>query len=108
MSDQSTLNGNFTLMRSVADTADARAGELRTLLGRFISDMLSVPPSVWDGLAAREFRTVVDRWNAESGRLCTALERIAETLRGNAGGLGSAGDRHADRIAAVGRNLGGR
>ena len=43
----------------------------------------SVPATVWGGAAAARFREVVDRWDAESSTLYTALQRIAENIRLN-------------------------
>lgn len=108
MDPTNALRSDFTLMAAVADLADARSGELRMSLTRFGNDMLAVPPAVWGGAAAHQFRAVMARWNRESGQLCAALSAIATTLRGNAAGLGEASRGHADRIAAVGAELPGR
>jgi WXG100 family type VII secretion target len=100
-----TLNTDFDLMRSVADTTDARNDEIRATLQAFIARMSNTPPSVWGGLAAGRFKEVVDRWNAESLRLYHVLHRIAETIRHNEAALRDAGQDHASRIAAAGGNL---
>jgi uncharacterized protein YukE len=48
---------------------------------------------------------VVDRWNTESLRLHTALQRIAETIRYNEQTLREATEGHAQRLGAVGDHL---
>jgi WXG100 family type VII secretion target len=100
-----TLSTDFDLMRSVADTTDARNEEIRATLQAFIGRMTNVPPSVWGGLAAGRFKEVMDRWNAESMRLYHVLHTIAETIRHNEAMLQEAGQNHADHIAAAGGNL---
>jgi WXG100 family type VII secretion target len=100
-----TLSTDFDLMRSVADTTDARNDEIRATLQAFIGRMSNTPPSVWGGLAAGRFKEVVDRWNAESTRLYHVLHRIAETIRHNEATLREAGHDHAQRIGAAGGNL---
>lgn len=99
------LNTDFELMGSVAGAIDARNEEIRAMLHAFIGRMSSVPPEVWGGVAAARFREVVDRWNAESLKLHTALQRIAETMRRNREALLTAADAHSARIAAVGTTL---
>jgi uncharacterized protein YukE len=47
----------------------------------------------------------VDRWNAESAKLHTALQRIAETMRVNERSLREAAESHSHQIGAVGTNL---
>lgn len=71
------------------------------MLGAFMGQMTSVPPSVWGGVAAVRFRDVVECWNAESTRLHTALGRIADTMRLNERALRDAADTHSQRIAAT-------
>lgn len=100
-----TLSTDFDLMRSVADTTDARNEEIRTMLRAFIGRIGNVPPTVWGGPAALRFKEVVDRWNAESMRLYHVLRTIADTIRHNAATLGEAGQNHAHHIAAAGGNL---
>jgi WXG100 family type VII secretion target len=100
-----TLSTDFDLMRSVADTTDARNEEIRATLQAFIGRMTNVPPSVWGGLAAGRFKEVMDRWNAESMRLYHVLHTIAETIRQNEATLREAAQNHAHHIAAVGGNL---
>jgi WXG100 family type VII secretion target len=100
-----TLGTDFDLMRSVASTTDARNEEIRSMLQAFIGRMSSVPSSVWGGLAAAQFKDVVDRWNAESMRLYNVLHTIAETIRHNEAALHEAGQNHAHHIAAVGGTL---
>ncbi|MBW0012923.1 WXG100 family type VII secretion target [Mycobacterium sp.] len=105
MGTTNTLSTDFDLMRSVADTTDARNEEIRAMLQTFIGRMSSVPPSVWGGAAAARFRDVLDRWNAESMRLYGVLHTIAQTIRQNEAILREAGQAHAHRIAATGGNL---
>jgi ESAT-6 family protein len=105
MGTPNTLSTDFDLMRSVADTTDARNEEIGAMLQAFIGRISSVPQSVWGGLAAARFKDVVDRWNAESMRLYHVLHTIAETIRHNETVLQEAGQNHADHIAAVGGNL---
>lgn len=100
-----SLNTDFDLMTAVAGKIDARNEEIRAMLGSFIGRMSSVPPSVWGGVAATRFRDVVDRWNAESTKLYTALQRIAETMRYNEQTLREAADSHSHQIGAVATNL---
>jgi WXG100 family type VII secretion target len=100
-----TLNTDFDLMRSVAAAADSRNDEIRSLLQGFITRMESVPPTVWGGLAAARFKTVVAHWNNESTRLCHALAGIADTIRNNEHDLREAAHQHSQRIAAVTADL---
>jgi WXG100 family type VII secretion target len=100
-----TLSTDFDLMRSVADTTDARNEEIRAMLQGFIGRMTGVPHSVWGGLAAGRFKDVMDRWNAESVRLYHVLHTIAETIRHNEATLQEAAQNHAHHIAAAGGNL---
>jgi WXG100 family type VII secretion target len=95
------LNTDLDVMTAVSGRIDARNEEVRAMLGAFMGQMSSVPPSVWGGVAATRFRDVVDRWNAESIKLHTALARIAETMRGNEHALRDAADAHSARIAAT-------
>ncbi|TFV54843.1 WXG100 family type VII secretion target [Mycobacterium sp. PS03-16] len=99
------LTTDFELMGTVAGAIDARNEEIRAMLHTFIGRMTSVPPEVWGGVAATRFREVVDRWNAESLKLHTALQRIAETMRSNQQTLLAAADAHSAQIAAVGTTL---
>lgn len=99
------LTTDFDLMRSVANTMDARNDEIRSMLQAFIARMGGVPPSVWGGPAAARFQAVVDRWNAESLRLYDVLHAIAETVRHNEATLREAGQDHARHISAAGGNL---
>ena len=96
-----TLSTDFDLMRSVAAAADTRNDEIRDLLHGFITRMESVPPTVWGGLAATRFQTVVAHWNTESRRLSQALAGIADTIRNNEHQLREAAQLHAQRIGAV-------
>jgi len=100
-----SLNTDLDLMTAVAGKIDTRNDEIRAMLQSFIGRMVSVPPSVWGGVAAARFRDVVDRWNAESTKLHTALQRIAETMRVNEGSLREAAESHSRQIDAVGTNL---
>ncbi len=100
-----SLNTDFALMTKVAAATDARSAEVRGLLQGFIARMTAVPPSVWSGAAATAFRDVVERWNIESTRLCTALDAIAETIRTNELSLRDAADQHAQRVAATAAEL---
>jgi ESAT-6 family protein len=95
------LNTEFDLMTSVASKTDACNEEIRTMLQLFIGQMTSVPQSVWGGIAASRFRDVVERWNTESLKLHTALERIAETIRHNEQTLRAASESHSHQIGAV-------
>jgi WXG100 family type VII secretion target len=99
------LNTDFQVMTAVAATIDARNDEIRAILHAFIGRMSGVPASVWGGAAATRFRDIVDRWNAESVKLHTALQRIAETIRHNERTLQEAADGHSQRIGAVATNL---
>ena len=96
-----TLSADFDLMRTAAAAADTRNDEIRVLLQGFITRMESVPPTVWGGLAAARFRTVVAHWNSESTRLSHALGGIADTIRNNEHELREAAQLHAQRIADV-------
>ncbi|MBY0442983.1 MAG: WXG100 family type VII secretion target [Mycobacteriaceae bacterium] len=96
-----TLSTDFDVMRSAANAIDVGNDEIRIMLQAFIGRVSAVPPSVWGGLAAARFTSVVDRWNAESIRLCRALRVIAETIRHNEAALRAAGQNHAQHIAAV-------
>ena len=100
-----SLNTEFDLMTAVAGKIDARNEEIRAMLQSFIGRMISVPPSVWGGVAATRFRDVVDRWNAESTKLHVALQEIAETMRINERALREAAESHSHQIGAVGTNL---
>jgi WXG100 family type VII secretion target len=100
-----SLNTDFDLMTAVAAKIDTRNEEIRAMLQSFIGRMTSVPPSVWGGVAATRFRTVVDRWNDESMKLHLALQQIAETIRANERTLREAAESHAHRIGAVGTTL---
>ena len=100
-----SLNTDFELMTAVAGQIDARNEEIRAMLQSFIGQMSSVPPSVWGGVAAMRFRDVVDRWNAESVKLHSALQRIGETMRHNEQTLREAGETHSHQIGAVATNL---
>lgn len=101
----SALSTDLELMRSVAATTDARNEEIRAALQAFIGRISSVPPSVWGGVAANQFKEVIDRWNVESTKLYHALHSIAETIRYNEAMLREAGEGHAHRIAAAGGHL---
>lgn len=100
-----SLNTDFDLMATVAGKIDARNDEIRAMLQSFIGRMVSVPPSVWGGVAATRFRDVVDRWNAESTKLHIALQGIAETMRVNERALREAAESHSHQIGAVGTNI---
>jgi WXG100 family type VII secretion target len=102
---QGVLNTDFALMQSVATATDTRAAEIRTVLQGFIGRMATVPPSVWNGMAAMRFKDVVDRWNSESNRLCHALDTIAETIRYNERALQEAAAQHAQQIGASAADL---
>jgi WXG100 family type VII secretion target len=99
------LNTDFDLMAAVAAKTDAHNEEIRGMLQSFIGRMGSVPPSVWGGVAATRFHDVVDRWNAESMKLHTALQRIAETIRINQQTLLEATESHSHQIGSVATNL---
>lgn len=77
------------------------------MLGGFIGRVSTVPASVWSGPAATRFRDVVERWNAESARLCQTLDAIAETIRGNERILRDAALAHATRIDSIGSEVRG-
>ena len=100
-----TLSADFDLMRTAAAAADSRNDEIRVLLQGFITRMESVPPTVWGGLAAARFKTVVAHWNNESTRLSHALSGIADTIRNNEYELREAAQLHAQRIADVTASL---
>lgn len=100
-----TLNTDLDLMTAVAAKTGERNEEIRAMLQTFIARMGSVPPSVWGGVAAARFQGVVDRWNAESLRLYTALQRISETIRQNQQTLRDAAETHSHQIGAVATNL---
>jgi WXG100 family type VII secretion target len=100
-----TLGTDFGLMSNAAAATEARGEEVRGLLRTFIADMTAVPPTVWSGAAASTFRDVVERWNAESMRLCAALEAIAETIRANESALRAAAERHAQALGAATADL---
>ena len=95
------LTTDLGLMTTVAGTIDGRNEDIRAMLQSFIGRMSDVPPTVWGGVAAVRFREVVDRWDAESLKLYTALNRIAETMRGNQHTLGAAADAHSHQIGAA-------
>jgi WXG100 family type VII secretion target len=99
------LSTDFALMRSAADATDARSAEIRTLLQGCIGRLSAVPPSVWGGAAAARFKDVVDRWNAETVKLCHSLDTIAATIRHNEKTLQDAGHQHAQQIAAAAADL---
>ena len=104
---QDRLTTDFALMRDVAAATDSRSAEIRALLQTFIGRVGAVPASVWSGPAASRFRDVVDRWNAESARLCQALDAIAETVRVNERALHDGALAHESRIGAVGADVRG-
>jgi WXG100 family type VII secretion target len=101
----SALNTDLELMHSIAGQIDTRNEEIRSMLGTFLGRVCSVPASVWGGAAAVRFRDVVDRWNAESMTLHTALERIAETIRLNERTLREAADGHSQQIGTVSNQI---
>ena len=96
-----TLSTDFALMSVAATATEARSAEVRGLLHTFIGRMTAVPPTVWSGAAAIVFKDVLERWNAESQRLCTALDAIAETIRNNERGLREAAQRHAQSLGST-------
>jgi WXG100 family type VII secretion target len=100
-----SLSTDFDLMTTVAGKIDARNDEIRAMLQSFIGQMISVPPSIWGGVAASRFRDVVDRWNGESTKLHTALQSIAETMRLNERALREAAEGHSQQIGAVGTGI---
>lgn len=99
------LSTDFALMAHAAAATDARSAEVRGLLHTFIARMAAVPPTVWSGASAVVFRDVVDRWNSESIRLCTALDGIAETIRRNEAALREAAQHHAQHLGAAAAEL---
>ena len=99
------LTTDFALMHTVAEATDARSAEIRALLQSCIGRLSAVPPSVWGGVAATRFKDVVDRWNAESVKLCHSLDNIAVTIRHNEQTLREAGHQHAQQIGAVAADL---
>jgi ESAT-6 family protein len=99
------LSTDFALMHTVAEATDARSAEIRALLQSCIGKLSAVPPSVWGGAAAARFRDVVDRWNAESVKLCHSLDTIAATIRHNEQTLREAGQQHAQQIGTVAADL---
>jgi WXG100 family type VII secretion target len=99
------LTTDFELMTAVAGKTDARNEEIRAMLQSFIGRMAGVPQSVWGGVAAARFRDVVERWNAESLKLHSALQRIAETIRINERILREASESHSHQISSVAANL---
>lgn len=101
----SALSTDFALMQSAAQATETRCAEIRTLLQSCIGRLSAVPPSVWGGAAAARFRDVVDRWNAESVKLCHSLDSIAATIRHNEHTLREAGQQHAQQIASVSADL---
>ena len=100
-----TLSTDFALMHAAAEATDTRCAEIRALLQACIGRLTAVPPSVWGGAAATRFRDVVDRWNAESVKLCHSLDSIAATIRHNEQTLRDAGHQHAQQLAAVSADL---
>lgn len=100
-----SLGTDFDVMTTTATGIDTVNDDIRAMLQTFIGRMSSVPPSVWGGVAASRFRDVVDRWNGESVKLHTSLQRIAETIRYNERTLRDAADGHAHRLGGVGDNL---
>ena len=101
----SALTTDFDLMIAVASKTDARNDEIRAMLQSFIGAMSSVPPSVWGGVAAARFREVMERWNTESLKLHSALQRIAETIRDNERVLREVAETHSQRIGSVAASL---
>lgn len=95
------LTTDFEMMAAVAAAIDTRNEEVRAMLRAFIGRMTSVPSTVWGGAAAARFREVVDRWDAESMTLYTALQHIAETIRVNERTLRDVADAHAQSIATL-------
>lgn len=92
-------------MTTAAGRIDVVNDDIRAMLQTFIGRMSSVPPSVWGGAAALRFRDVVDRWNGESLKLHTALQRIAETIRYNERTLREAAEGHSQQLSAVADTL---
>lgn len=99
------MGADFEVLTTVAGKIDVLNDDIRATLQTFIGRMNSVPSSVWGGVAALRFHDVVDRWNSESLKLHTALQRIAETIRTNERTLREAADGHAQRLGGVGDNL---
>ncbi|AQA06107.1 hypothetical protein BVC93_03650 [Mycobacterium sp. MS1601] len=99
------MSTDFALMRAAADATDARNAEIRALLQGCIGRLHAVPPSVWGGAAAVRFRDVVDRWNAETTKLCHSLDTIAATIRHNEQTLQEAAHQHTQQIAAAATDL---
>ena len=104
-SSGAALATDLELMVSVAAKTDTRNDEIRAMLQSFIGAMSNVPPSVWGGAAAARFREVVERWNSESLKLHTALQRIAETIRDNQRVLADVADGHSQRIGSVAASM---
>ncbi|CAN5409123.1 type VII secretion system ESX-4 protein EsxU [soil metagenome] len=100
-----SLTTDFALMRAAAEATDTRSAEIRTLLQSCIGRLTAVPPSVWGGVAAARFKDVVDRWNAESVKLCHSLDSIAATIRHNEQTLRDASQQHAQQIAGASADL---
>lgn len=92
-------------MTTAAGRIDVVNDDIRAMLQTFIGRMSSVPLSVWGGVAALRFRDVVDRWNSESVKLHTALQRIAETIRYNERTLREAAEGHSQQLGAVADTL---
>ena len=67
-------------------------------VGRFISPDECRPTVGLGRMAAMRFRDVVQRWDAESTRLCQSLSDIADTIRQNEGDLRAAAELHARHI----------
>jgi WXG100 family type VII secretion target len=99
------LSTDFEMMTAVAAGIDVRNDELRAMLRAFMGQMASVPTAVWGGAAAARFRQVVERWDAESLTLHTALQRIAENIRANERTLHEVADAHSHAITASGGEL---
>ena len=99
------LNTDFELMTAVAGKIDVRNEEVRAMLRAFIGQMTSVPTTVWGGVAAARFKEVVDRWDGESMRLYSALQRIAETIRHNERALRDVTETHTHSITAATNTL---
>ncbi|OBC08059.1 type VII secretion protein EsxU [Mycobacterium sp. 852013-50091_SCH5140682] len=100
-----SLGTDFDVMTTAAGRIDVVNDDIRAMLQTFIGRMSSVPPSVWGGAAAVRFRDVVDRWNSESLKLHTALQRIAETIRYNERTLREAAEGHSQQLGAVADTL---
>ncbi len=104
-STSGSLGTDFDVMTAAAGRIDVVNDDIRAMLQAFIGRMSSVPPSVWGGAAALRFRDVVDRWNGESLKLHTALQRIAETIRYNERTLREAAEGHSQQVGAVANTL---